>query len=251
MDTLVKAQNLSIKYPNSDEPVIVDTNFEIKDNEIFVLVGPSGCGKSTILQALAGFIQADGVLTMNGQTIDTPDWQRGVVFQNSSLYPWFTVKDNVGFGLKARQFSKADIEKRVAYLLDLIGLSDQGNTKTFELSGGMRQRVAIARVLANKSPLLLMDEPFGALDAFTRAKMQKLILDIWRQEKTSIFMITHDLNEAIRCGNRIAIMNNHDKKIIEIKDNPFQNIDVEELDDFELERKIDKYRKSILELINQ
>ncbi|MFH5811347.1 ABC transporter ATP-binding protein [Companilactobacillus sp. FL22-1] len=248
---LVKALDLSIKYPHSDEPVIEKTNFTIAQNEIFVLVGPSGCGKSTILQALAGFIKAQGTLTMNGEPITSPDWQRGVVFQNSSLYPWFTVKDNVGFGLKARKFSQTEINQRVAYLLDLIGLSDQSNTKTFELSGGMRQRVAIARVLANKSPLLLMDEPFGALDAFTRAKMQQLILDIWQKENTSIFMITHDLNEAIRCGNRIAIMNAHDKKIVQIKDNPFQNTDLSQLDDFELERKIDVYRKSILEIINQ
>lgn len=248
---LVKALDLSIKYPHSDEPVIEKTNFTIAQNEIFVLVGPSGCGKSTILQALAGFIKAEGTLTMNGEPITSPDWQRGVVFQNSSLYPWFTVKDNVGFGLKARKFSQTEINQRVAYLLDLIGLSDQSNTKTFELSGGMRQRVAIARVLANKSPLLLMDEPFGALDAFTRAKMQQLILDIWQKENTSIFMITHDLNEAIRCGNRIAIMNAHDKKIVQIKDNPFQNTDLSQLDDFELERKIDVYRKSILEIINQ
>lgn len=248
---LVTAKDLSIKYPHADEPVIVDTDFTIAKNEIFVLVGPSGCGKSTILQALAGFIQASGELTMNGEQITSPDWQRGVVFQNSSLYPWFTVKDNVGFGLKARKFSQPEIDQRVSYLLDLIGLSDQSETKTFELSGGMRQRVAIARVLANQSPLLLMDEPFGALDAFTRAKMQQLILDIWQRENTSIFMITHDLNEAIRCGNRIAIMNAHDKKIVEIKDNPFQNTDLEELDDFELERKIDRFRKSILEVINQ
>ncbi|KRO00053.1 ABC transporter ATP-binding protein [Companilactobacillus kimchiensis] len=248
---LVRAENLSIKYPNSDETVIKDTNFTIADNEIFVLVGPSGCGKSTILQALAGFIQADGLLTMNNETITGPDWRRGVVFQNSSLYPWFTVKENVGFGLKARKFSSVEIDQRVKYLLDLIGLSNQNNMKTFELSGGMRQRVAIARVLANKSPLLLMDEPFGALDAFTRAKMQKLILDIWQQEKTSIFMITHDLNEAIRCGNKIAIMNAHDKKITKIQDNPFQNINLEELNDFELEKKIDNYRKDILKLINK
>lgn len=248
---LVKAENLSIKYPNATTPVIENTNFTIDQNEIFVLVGPSGCGKSTILQALAGFIQADGILTMNGQKITSPDWQRGVVFQNSSLYPWFTVKENVAFGLKARKFSQDKIDQRVAYLLDLIGLSDQSNTKTFELSGGMRQRVAIARVLANKSPLLLMDEPFGALDAFTRSRMQQLILNVWQREKTSIFMITHDLNEAIRCGNRIAIMNAHDKKIVEIKDNPFQNTDLEELDDFEIERKVDRYRKSILEIINQ
>ena len=248
---LVKALDLSIKYPHADEPVIEKTSFTIAQNEIFVLVGPSGCGKSTILQALAGFIKAEGTLTMNGKPITSPDWQRGVVFQNSSLYPWFTVKDNVGFGLKARKFSQTEIDQRVAYLLDLIGLSDQSNTKTFELSGGMRQRVAIARVLANKSPLLLMDEPFGALDAFTRAKMQQLILDIWQKENTSIFMITHGLNEAIRCGNRIAIMNAHDKKIVQIKDNPFQNTDLSQLDDFELERKIDVYRKSILEIINQ
>ncbi|ATO46589.1 hypothetical protein C5L30_001021 [Companilactobacillus farciminis] len=248
---LIKADHLNIKYKKSDESVIVDTNFSIEKNEIFVLVGPSGCGKSTILQALAGFIPASGTLTMNDQPITSPDWQRGVVFQNSSLYPWLKVKDNVGFGLKSRNFTKEQISQRVAYLLDLIGLSDQADAKTFELSGGMRQRVAIARVLANKSPLLLMDEPFGALDAFTRAKMQQLILDIWHKEDTSIFMITHDLNEAIRCGNRIAIMNSHDKRIVEILDNPFQNIDIETLDDFDVERKIDSFRKQILEVINQ
>lgn len=248
---LIQADNLSIKYPNSDVPVIVNTSFNVAENEIFVLVGPSGCGKSTILQAIAGFISSDGVLKMNGETITGPDWQRGVVFQNSSLYPWLTVKDNVGFGLKVRKFPQKKIDSRVRYLLDLIGLSDQSQTKTFELSGGMRQRVAIARVLANNSPLLLMDEPFGALDAFTRAKMQGLILDIWRKEKTSIFMITHDLNEAIRCGNRIAIMNSHDKRIVKIMDNPFQDTDLEEISDFELERKIDGFRKDILKIINQ
>lgn len=247
---LIKAENLSIKYPNFTVPVIENTNFTIGQNEIFVLVGPSGCGKSTILQALAGFIQVNGILTMNGKKITSPDWQRGVVFQNSSLYPWFTVGENIAFGLKARKFSQDKINQRVNYLLDLIELSNQKNTKIFELSGGMKQRVAIARVLANKSPLLLMDEPFGALDAFTRSKMQQLILNVWEREKTSIFMITHDLNEAIRCGNRIAIMNARDKKIVQIRDNPFQNINPAELDNFELEKKIDRYRKSILEVIN-
>ncbi|AUI71220.1 ATP-binding cassette domain-containing protein [Companilactobacillus alimentarius] len=248
---LIKAKNLTIKYPQSNDTVINNANFMINKNEIFVLVGPSGCGKSTILKALAGFIPIDGTLEMNGHRIVGPDWQRGVVFQDSSLYPWFKVKDNVGFGLKARKFSQDEIDRRVSYLLDLIGLSDQSNTKTFELSGGMKQRVAIARVLANKSPLLLMDEPFGALDTFTRTKMQRLILDIWHKEETSIFMITHDLNEAIRCGNRIAIMNSHDKRIIQVINNPFQNINLEEVEDFNLERKIDSFRKNILKIINQ
>lgn len=250
METLIKANDLSIKYPNTTENVIDKTDFEIRDNEIFVLVGPSGCGKSTILQAVAGFIPADGDLSMSGQKITEPDWNRGVVFQNSSLYPWFTVEKNIGFGLKARGFSPEKIHQRVDYLLDIIGLSEQRKSKTFELSGGMKQRVAIARVLANKSELLLMDEPFGALDAFTRFRMQQLILDIWQKEKTSIFMITHDLNEAIRCGSRIAVMNNHDKKIIQTFSNQFQGIDVENIDDFDIEKKIDKFRSQILNLIN-
>ncbi|WP_164507131.1 ABC transporter ATP-binding protein [Companilactobacillus furfuricola] len=250
METLIKANNLSIKYPNTTEKIIDKTNFEIQDNEIFVLVGPSGCGKSTILQAVAGFIPADGELLMDGEKITEPDWNRGVVFQNSSLYPWLTVEKNIGFGLKARGFSKEKIQKRVSYLLDIIGLSEQRNTKTFELSGGMKQRVAIARVLANKSELLLMDEPFGALDAFTRFKMQKLILDIWAKEKTSILMITHDLNEAIRCSNKIAVMNSHDKKIVEIFNNQFQGIDAENIEDFEIEKKVDTFRSQILSLIN-
>ncbi len=187
---------------------------------------------------------------MAGDAIAGSNWQRGVVFQNASLYPWLTVADNIGFGLKVRGFSRDAIQKRVTDLLETVGLSGQGEKKTFELSGGMRQRVAIARVLANEPPLMLMDEPFGALDAFTRARMQQLVLDIWKRRDTTVFLITHDLNEAIRCATHIAVMTASSHQITQIVPNPYQGCDPETVADPTLEQQIDTFRRDLLKAID-
>lgn len=251
MSQLIEATHLTIDYGEASQPIIQDASFSIASNEIFVLVGPSGCGKSTLLRSVAGFIPYAGTLLMNGEPVVGADWQRGVVFQNASLYPWLTVAQNVGFGLKARKFDSAIVQEKTTALLTEIGLTKQAQRYPYELSGGMRQRVAIARVLANQPPLMLMDEPFGALDAFTRAKMQQLVLALWQHNHQSILLITHDLNEAIRLGSRIAVMSATSKRIIRTLPNPCQGFDSDALHVEADQARFDALHEQLRNLINQ
>jgi taurine transport system ATP-binding protein len=153
---------------------------------------------------------------MQGKEVDGPDWHRGVVFQSPTLYPWMTVNENVEFGPKMRDLPKAEIKEIRRYFLNEVNLSGFGENYTFELSGGMKQRVAIARVLANYPQVVLMDEPFGALDALTRENMQNLIRNIWEENNTTIFFITHDVDEALLLANRVVVMSKQPGEIIKI-----------------------------------
>lgn len=251
MTALITANQLSLRYAPTAEPIVTATDFTIEQQEILALVGPSGCGKSTILKAIAGFIPHEGQLQMVNAEIRAPGNERGVVFQNASLYPWLNVAQNIAFGLRAAGRSTAEIDQRVAQLLQLIDLQSQATQPVFALSGGMRQRVAIARALAPQPPLLLLDEPFGALDAFTRQKMQQLILDIWRHEQVSMLLITHDLTEALRCGSRIAVMSKQAHKIVKIYQNPCQGMTVDELASPLIESAATQLRQEILQVINE
>ncbi|WP_377807735.1 ABC transporter ATP-binding protein [Azospirillum sp. A29] len=182
-------------------------DLDIRKGEFVCLLGPSGCGKSTLLNAVAGFQPpTTGTVTVDGRIITEPGPDRGMVFQEYALFPWMTVAQNVAFGLEIKGMSKAEIAERVEWLLQKLHLHDFRNRFPKDLSGGMRQRVAIARVLALDSPILLMDEPFGALDALTRRTLQDELLRIWEEVGKTILFVTHSIEESIYLADRIIVM---------------------------------------------
>lgn len=182
-------------------------SLHVEPGEFVSVVGPSGCGKSTLLNIVAGFLKAsDGVVTMDGKSIAGPGAERGVVFQQYSLFPWLKVRENVEFGLKLQGISKSERGARARTLLGLAGLSAFENHYPDQLSGGMKQRVGIVRALATGPRVLLMDEPFGALDSQTRVVMQEILTHMWQQWKISVLFITHDIEEAIFLSDRVYVM---------------------------------------------
>ncbi len=194
--------------------VLQDIDLYLQPREFVCIVGASGCGKSTLLNIIAGLIPpSTGGVFVDGDVVPGPGADRGMVFQSYTLYPWLTVADNVAFGLKLRKLAKAEIKQRVAYYLDVVGLTKFARAYPKQLSGGMKQRVAIARAMANEPEVLLMDEPFGALDAQTKEQMQKFLLELWEQTHTTILMITHDLEEAVFLAQRIYVMSAHPGQI--------------------------------------
>lgn len=204
-------QALSHGFPTRSgwTDVLHNINLRIADGEFVCLVGPSGCGKSTLLNAIGGFIMpTKGVVELDREPVRGPSGDRVVVFQDvhNSLFPWMTVRENVEFGLKMRNVGRKERRIKVDALLQLVRLKEHDDKFPDELSGGMKQRVQIARALAVEPQVLLMDEPFAALDAQTRRAMQSELLRIWQQTKTSIFFITHDIIEAVTLADRIAIM---------------------------------------------
>lgn len=198
------------KVFKSDERSVValqDIQLSIPAGQFVCLLGPSGCGKSTLLNAIAGFsLPSSGSITTQGVEVTAPGPDRGMVFQEYALFPWMTVEKNIGFGLEIKGMEPGTIQTRVAELMHKLGLYDFRNRYPKDLSGGMRQRVAIARVLALDSPTLLMDEPFGALDALTRRNLQDELLRIWSELKKTIIFVTHSIEEAIYLADRIVVM---------------------------------------------
>jgi NitT/TauT family transport system ATP-binding protein len=184
-----------------------DITLEIPHGQFVCLLGPSGCGKSTLLNAVAGFAPpTSGRVLADGVPVAGPGPERGMVFQEYALFPWMTVEQNVGFGLEIKGMARAQIAARVGELLTLLSLEDFAKRYPKDLSGGMRQRVAIARVLALDSPILLMDEPFGALDALTRRNLQDELLRLWAELKKTVIFVTHSIEEAIYLADRIVVM---------------------------------------------
>lgn len=182
-------------------------DLDIPRGQFVCLLGPSGCGKSTLLNAVAGFaLPSSGSILADGVPVTAPGPDRGMVFQEYALFPWMTVEQNVGFGLEIKGFGKPEIARRVGELLAMLSLSDFRQRFPKDLSGGMRQRVAIARVLALDSPIMLMDEPFGALDALTRRNLQDELLRLWAELKKTIIFVTHSIEEAIYLADRIVVM---------------------------------------------
>jgi NitT/TauT family transport system ATP-binding protein len=182
-------------------------NLDIRRGEFVCLLGPSGCGKSTLLNAIAGFMPpTTGRITVDGQTVTAPGPDRGMVFQEYALFPWMTVERNVAFGLEIQKMSKNQIRDKVDALLAKLQLTDFHERYPKDLSGGMRQRVAIARVLALDAPILLMDEPFGALDALTRRSLQDELLRIWAELKKTIVFVTHSIEESVHLADRVIVM---------------------------------------------
>ncbi len=207
--------NLTYSAGNAQVTALEDINLKIHEGEFVCLLGPSGCGKSTLLKIMAGFIPpSSGSATIDGETIQGPDWHRGVVFQHPPLYPWLTVRENIGFGLKMRGVDKKVSRELIDTYLEKVRLTRFAELKPYELSGGMKQRVAIARVLVNNPRILLMDEPFGALDALTREEMQNLVRSIWWETKKTVLFITHDVDEALSLGTRVLVMSRGPGKII-------------------------------------
>ncbi|MGM0111223.1 ABC transporter ATP-binding protein [Enterococcus sp. DIV0187] len=191
----------------SNVVAIRDIDLEILDNEFLCVVGPSGCGKSTLLRILGGLEDiSSGRIVLNDQELVGPGADRGMVFQGYSLFPWLTVEENIAFGLKISKKPKNEINEIVDRYIEVIGLEKFRKSLPKELSGGMKQRVAIARSLANSPEILLMDEPFGALDPETKRNMQLLMREIWEVERPTILFITHDIEEATFLGQRVVVM---------------------------------------------
>ena len=204
----IHIQGLNKTYPG-EPPVraLEGIDLDVAPGEFVALLGPSGCGKSTLLNLIAGFeFPTQGRLQVDGQAVQAPGPSRGVVFQEAALFPWLTVWENVIFGPQVQGLPKADYEARAEEMLRIVGLSDFKNHLPVQLSGGMRQRVGIARILTLGSRVLLMDEPFGALDAQTRLTMQELLLSVWQQLKPTIIFVTHDIDEAIFLADTIYVM---------------------------------------------
>ncbi len=195
------------RSPEREVVALRDIDFSIRRGEFVCLLGPSGCGKSTLLNAIAGFsLPSSGSIAVDGVTVSAPGPERGMVFQEYALFPWMTVAQNIAFGLQIKGMARAMIDERVAALLDTLNLGDFRDRFPKDLSGGMRQRVAIARVLAMDSPIMLMDEPFGALDALTRRNLQDELLRIWAAFGKTIVFVTHSIEESIYLADRIVVM---------------------------------------------
>lgn len=253
-EELISIENVDLAYSakTGDIKALEDINFNIFPGEFICVLGPSGCGKSTLLKILAGFIKpTSGQVKLDGEVIQGTDWHRGVVFQNPPLYEWFSVRSNIAFGPKMRKLPKAEYEPLVDEYLDKVGLTEFANKKIYELSGGMKQRVSIARALINNPEILLMDEPFGALDALTRESVQDLTRKIWWDTGKTIFFITHDVEEALLLASRIIVLSKHPGRVIEdIPVNFSRQIIEEGATDIKFTEEFYKYREKLLKLIN-
>ncbi|MDF2800844.1 MAG: transporter ATP-binding protein [Anaerocolumna sp.] len=251
---LISMEKVSLIYDKGDGavPAIEDININIYPGEFVCVMGPSGCGKSTLLNILAGFkTPSAGTVKLNQKEIKGVDSHRGVVFQQAPLYEWFSVRENIAFGPKMQKVPGKEIKAAVEKYLDSVGLTEFADKKVYELSGGMKQRAAIASALINNPEILLMDEPFGALDALTREQMQSLIRKIWWISGKTIFFITHDVDEALVLGTRILVMSKHPGKIVADFPVNFTKSYVEDsTDDARYTESFHQKRNYILQLIN-
>ena len=207
----LRVQDLNMTFTNPQTGAAVealkDVSFTLKKGELLSVLGPSGCGKTTLLNLIAGFINpSDGILALGDHAIEGPGVERGMVFQQGALFEWLSVARNVDFGLRQKRMPKAQSDALVEKWLDIVGLQGFGETPTYQLSGGMQQRVALARCLVNDPDVILMDEPLGALDALTREKMQSLVLELWKETGKTIMIITHSVEEALLLGERLFVM---------------------------------------------
>lgn len=222
----IQFENVSVDFPTETGPLRVVDNLtlDIRDNEFICVVGPSGCGKTTLMNLLAGFVQpTQGSVTLDGKPVRAPGRDRGVIFQEYGVFPWLTVEQNIQFGLNlsGSKTPASEREEVCHKYLQLMGLKDFAKAFPKTLSGGMRQRLAIARAYAAQPEFLLMDEPFGALDAQTRSKMQNLLLEVLQREGKTVMMITHSVDEAVYLASRIVVVTARPARIKEIIDVPF------------------------------
>jgi NitT/TauT family transport system ATP-binding protein len=220
---VLSVENLYKTFPTPGGTVtaLKDVSFQVYRREFMCVIGPSGCGKSTLIRILAGLEDAsDGKVLLDGNPVSGPGPDRGMVFQSYTLFPWLTVKQNVMFGPRMAGQKGGSAESEARQWIDLVGLSRFENSYPHQLSGGMKQRVAIARALANRPRILLMDEPFGALDAQTRSQMQSYLLQIWKNLDITILFITHDLDEAAFLADRILVLKANPGEVNEIIEVP-------------------------------
>jgi len=214
----IAINGVSVAFPvaGADRLALSDVNTVIKDGEFVCLLGPSGCGKSTLLNVIGGLVDATaGSVKVGDHHVSKPGPDRGMVFQNYSLYQWMTVLENIEFGPRLNRWPEEKCRDVADRLVELVNLSDFAHEYPKALSGGMRQRVAIARALAMEPEVLLMDEPFGALDAQTRTRMQELLLEIWTRAKRTVVFVTHDIEEAVFLADRILVMGTRPGRIVE------------------------------------
>ncbi len=211
---MLRIAHLNARY--AGQPVLQDINLQLDSHELLVVLGPSGCGKTTLLNLVAGFLPVEsGSITLDNQPLTGPGAERGVVFQHEGLLPWRNVLDNVAFGLQLAGMSRPDRDAIARRLIRQVGLEGAEKRAIWQLSGGQRQRVGIARALVTDPQLLLLDEPFGALDAFTREQMQTLLLTLWRDSGKQILLITHDIEEAIFLASELILLSPGPGRIVE------------------------------------
>ncbi len=247
--------NLSMTFTNPQSGAIVealkDINFTLKKGELLSVLGPSGCGKTTLLNMIAGFLNPTaGAATLGGTVIDGPGVERGMVFQQGALFEWLPVSKNVDFGLRMKGTDAAESKQLVEKWLDIVGLQGFGDTPTYQLSGGMQQRVALARCLVNDPDVILMDEPLGALDALTREKMQSLVLELWKETGKTIMIITHSVEEALLLGERLFVMAPRPGRVHKEYNLPFAERGLtESLRDIKQDEHFSEVREEILTMI--
>lgn len=240
-------ENVSKSFINPDGTIVNalnDVNFSVKAGSFISLIGPSGCGKTTLLRAIAGLNLADtGTIYLDGEPVTKPGHERGFAFQQANLYPWLSIEKNISFGLKARGIYKKK-KNDVNEYIEMIGLKGFENSYPHQLSGGMNQRASLARALVGHPKVLLLDEPLGALDAFTRMNMQDEILKIWKEQKMTMIMVTHDVDEAVYLSDQVIIMTPRPAKIEQVIDIELGRPRSRGSNDFL------KYRTQILEILN-
>ncbi len=250
----LKIDNISMRFdlPNGTHvQALKNVSLEIKTGELMSVLGPSGCGKTTLLNIIAGFLApTEGRIILNGHDVRGPDAERGMVFQKGALFEWMSVRENVSFGPRMAGQREAQYGEHVDHLLDVVGLQDFKEKAVYELSGGMQQRVALARCLANEPDVILMDEPLGALDALTREKMQGLVLKLWKETGKTIILITHSVEEALLLGERLLVMAPRPGRIHKEYQLPFADMGVgADLREVEHDPKYGETREEILSMI--
>ncbi|MBH2031653.1 MAG: ABC transporter ATP-binding protein [Pseudomonadales bacterium] len=251
VESRLRVDGVSLRYqsPTGETFTALDNvSFEVPDQQFAVIVGPSGCGKSSLLYLTAGLAEpSEGEIYVGGSKVDGPGVDRGMVFQGYTLFPWLTVRQNIEFGLRRRGLMSDEIRTIVEFYLGEVGLKKFAEHYPKQLSGGMMQRVAIARALANDPQILLMDEPFGALDSQTRLQMQQLLLQVWSNSKKTVVFVTHDIDEAILLADRIYVMGARPGRIKEVLDVPIarpRSLDVV------MEPEFIRMKRQILELLH-
>ncbi|MDG1029355.1 MAG: ABC transporter ATP-binding protein [Alphaproteobacteria bacterium] len=247
--------NLSMTFTNPQTGAAVealkDINFTLKQGELLSVLGPSGCGKTTLLNMIAGFVNPTaGAISLGDIKIEGPGVERGMVFQQGALFEWLPVAKNVDFGLRMKKQDEKEAVALVEKWLDIVGLQGFGDTPTYQLSGGMQQRVALARCLVNDPDVILMDEPLGALDALTREKMQSLVLELWKETGKTIMIITHSVEEALLLGERLFVMAPRPGRIHKEYRLPFAEQGLKQsLRDIKQDSKFSEIREEILTMI--